>query len=312
MRTLVACLVVLSVAGCVDPLTERLRAGDVEPPRWQVGDWWEYRLTSEVYDTEATIRVVVANTTPTGFVMGVPADADAALPLLQHMPAIGFVRDDLAYDVHERRFSPLAWPLADGLEWETRWIDATVRLRANLENGTWNVTNAGHEDAADGIRYAIVYDPAARWLTSFTRTGADGRVRASVELVANGTGHVGELRAPGNIQVALLQSRTAGSTTGGSPAAPNPSFTLPATADTVLVGCLAGGAPGQYHAEVRSPTGVVCALDESIPPGDARMRAQVLEVDAQEGAWEARLLAVGPGSAVAEVLAYKTANYTLG
>ncbi|HVM44290.1 MAG TPA: hypothetical protein VM582_00040, partial [Candidatus Thermoplasmatota archaeon] len=90
------------------------------------------------------------------------------------------------------------------------------------------------------------------------------------------------------------------------------SFTTPPGTDTFLIGCLAGGAPGQYHAEVRSPQGVLCALDATIPPNDTRIRAQVVETDATNGTWEARLVAGGAGAATAEVLAWPTAYYTLG
>lgn len=307
---MVVLLVAIALAGCLDPLADRLRASDVEPPRWQIGDWWTYQLSSETFDMNAEITIVVANVTPDGYVLGVPADADATSPLLQHLPAIGPIRDDLSYDVHERRFEPLHWPLREEVAWETTWIAGTVHLEARLVNDTWNVTNDGFEED-DGIRYDIVYDPARGWFESFKRTGLDGRVRQLAEMTANGTGYQGEVRAPGSIDVLLLESRTRGSVAGTTPAPPNPSFTPSDAIDTLLVGCLAGGAPGQYHAEVRSPTGVICSLDHTVQPGDGLVRAQIVEAPMEAGAWEARLVALGSGSATAEVLGYATRTYTL-
>lgn len=309
MRT-VALLLALTLAGCLGPIEGRLRASDVEPPHWRVGDWWTYELTSQTFDTAGEVTLVVANATGDGYVLGVPADADVTAALLQHLPAIGPVRDDLSYEVHERRFEPLRWPLSDGLSWETTWITATVHLTAHIENETWNVTNDGFEEDDLG-RYDIVYDPARGAIASFARTGLDGRVRVKVEMTANGTGYVGDVRAPGNIEVVLLESRTRGTIAGTLPEAPNPNFTPREGIDTLLVGCLAGGAPGQYHAEVRSPTGVVCALDQSVAPGDSLIRAQIVEAPWEEGEWEARLAAIGTGSSTAEVLGYATQTYTL-
>ena len=311
MRLALALAALLLPAGCVAPLAERLRAGDVEEPRWSVGDWWTYAVASETIGLEGNVTVVVAEALGESYVLGVPAGAEANAALLYHMPAIGPVRRDLSWDVHGTPFEPARWPLRDGAEWGTTWIGASVRLTARLNGTVWSVSNVGQEQEA-GTRYDLVYDPAVKWFASFARTGLDGRVRQSIQLVESGTGFTGELRAPRSIEVALLESRTGGVLRGSAPAAPNPTFTAPEGADTLLVGCLAGGAPGQYHAEVRSPQGVVCSLDETLQPGDALTRAQVVEVDASDGAWEARLVGVGAGSATAEVLAWPALTYTLG
>jgi hypothetical protein len=302
-------LVALALAGCLAPLEDRLRAGDVEPPRWSVGDWWTYELSSEVYQTAANVTVVVANVTSEGYILGVPDGDDVTFALLQHLPALGPVREDLAWDVHETRFEPVKFPLEDDLTWDTTWITASVRLTARIDeaNGTWTITNEGFENDSR-MRYDITYDPDVGAITRFVRTGvgADTRVRQSLELVANGTGFDRPVRTFGTQQVALLESRTQGFVSPGGAAPPNPTFVPPTGTDTLLVACLAGGQPGQYHAEVRSPQGVVCQLDVTIQPGDAVQRAQALEVPVEDGQWEARLAAIGQGSSVAEVLAYST------
>lgn len=305
-----AIVAITMLSGCLAPIEERFRASEVEAPRWSVGDWWSYTLASDVYEVQGNITVVVTNVTDDGYILGAPADEDATVALLQHLPALGPVRNDLSYDVHETRFDPIRFPLEDGLTWETTWITADVRFAARLENGTWNITNDGHHEDA-GAWYNLTYDPAVGAFTRFARVGLDGRVRIAAEMFASGTNLTGDFRAPGNIRVALLESRTSGSVSGGMPTAPNPTFTAPEGAQTLLVGCLAGGAPGQYHAEVRSPTGVICQLDATFQPGEDVVRAQIVEAPAEEGAWEARLLAVGQGSATAEVLAYTAQTVTL-
>lgn len=306
-----ALAVAAGLAGCLTPYAERLRAQDVEEPRWNVGDWWTYAIQSETIDLGGEVTIVVAERLANGYVLGIPADAEANAALLYHMPPIGPIASDLSWDVHETRFEPARWPLSDGLEWDTTWISADVHLTARHNGTTWSINNSGHEQDA-GMRYDLVYDPGVKWFTSFVRTGLDGRVRQAMELTASGTNYTGTLRAPQFIEISLLESRTGGVLRGGTPAAPNPTFTPPAGADTLLVGCLVGGAPGQYHAEVRLGDGVICQLDETIQPGDATTRAQVVEIEAGEGPYEARLLGAGAGAATVEVLAWPTLNYTLG
>jgi hypothetical protein len=314
MRLAATLLVVLALAGCLDPLTGRLRASDVLPPEYEVGDWFEYRLTSELYDIDATVRLVVANRTASGYSLGYPVEdaAGATLPLLFHMPAIGPVTDELAYDVHEERFDPIQWPLEDGKEWETRWITADVRLTAREANGTWVINNSGYEDQAGNLLYEIEYDPAQRAISRFARVGVDGVVRQEITLVATGTNHTGEVVAPGNIRVLLLQTRTAGALSGGAPASPQVAFAVPEGVDTLLVGCIAGGAPGQYRTEVRNAQGVLCELDTTVAPGASGLQLQAVEVAAEGDGWAARLAAAGAGSATAEVLGYPTSVFTLG
>lgn len=304
----------LALAGCLDPITDSFRASDVQPPEWRVGDWWTYHLTSDTYGIDTTVTLVVANETPTGYAIGYPAAQaeNATLPLLFHMPAIGPVTEALAYDVHEERFEPIDWPLEDGKSWTATWIGADVRLTAHEENETWRINNTGHEDDAAGLRYEIVYDPTVGAITSFTRTGLDGVLRQGVELVERGTTFTGEIATVGNIRVVLLESRTEGSMAAGAPAVPQIAFAPPEGVDTLLVGCVAGGEPGQYHAEVRNAAGVVCALDTTVQPGAATLDLQVVEAPAEGDGWEARLAAVGQGSATAEVLGYASRVVTLG
>jgi hypothetical protein len=310
--TLLATLLLApSLAGCLDPITDRLRASDVEAPTWRVGDWWTYRLNSTTYDLDAEITIVVANVTPSGYVLGYPASMDATLPLLFHMPAIGPVSRELTYDVHERRFEPLQWPLDEGKTWTTTWISAEVTLELRQVDGKWRANNSATADAS-GLIYEIDYDPAAKAISRFTRVGHDGIVRQQVELVGNGTGHVGDVLAPGGIRVVLLASRTAGTMSGGAPTSPQTAFTPPEGVDTLLVGCIAGGAPGEYHAEVRTGAGVVCSVDATVPPGAATYQLQIVEAPADGAGWESRLVAIGQGSATAEVLGYATRIVTLG
>ena len=306
MRLAAPLALALVVAGCLTPITDRLRASDVEAPEWKVGDWWRYSLNSTTYALEGIeVTIVVANETPNGFVLGYAADDDATLPLLFHMPAIGPVTDTLAYDVHEIPFEPLQFPLEEGKEWTTTWIAGEVRLTARQENATWRVNNTGAE-ASGGLTYDLVYDPDARAITRFTRVGTDGVVRQNVQLVERGANFTGDVITITSPRVVLLESRTA------APGLPRVPFGPPEGVDTLLVGCIAGGQPGQYFAEVRTGAGVVCQVDRTNQPGATDFGLQVVEAPADAAGWEARLAAVGPGSATAEVLGYATRIVTLG
>lgn len=313
MRTTATLLAILLLTGCVSPITERLRAVDVEEPRWNVGDWWRYNVTSETLAVAGDVTVVVAEVLDNGYILGIP-DAEGDNPraaLLFHMPAIGPISNDLSWDVHETRFEPIRWPLSDGLEWDTTWITAEVHLQAHLNGTRWVINNSGHEQDA-GMAYELVYDPEAKWFSSFVRTGLDGSVRQAMTLLERGTNHTGALRAPQFIEVAFLDSRTQGVMTGGIPAAPNPTFTAPESADTLLVGCLAGGAPGQYRARVDAPSGqTICNLDLTVQ-AEGPAQAAIEERPYEDGAWATQMLALGQGSATVEVLAWPTLNYTLG
>lgn len=310
-RPVVLLAALLLTAGCLTPYVDRFRAGDVEEPVWNVGDWWTYEITSATTDVVGNVTVVVAEVRPDGYVLGIPDEAEANAALLFHMPAIGPVGRDLSWDVHETNFEPAQWPLDDGHSWDTTWIATDVHLTSRLNGTVWAINNTGFEQDAS-MKYELVYDPGVKWFTSFVRTGLDGVVRQSLQLTDSGTGYNGTLRAPQYVEVAFLESRSTGIVSGGLPAAPNPTFSPPANTDTLLVACLVGGGAGQYHAEVRLGDGVVCQLDETFPPGSTTTRTQILEVpgDANE-TWEARLVAGGPGSATAEVLAWRTLNFTL-
>lgn len=285
----------------------------MEPPRWEVGDWWTYRVTSDVYGTDAEVNVTVADVEGSVYLMGYPEGASPVDAMLFHMPAYGPVRDDLSWEVHGEQFRPADWPLEDGKEWDTKWISADVRFTAHLREGVWNITNAGREDTAGGLTYNLTYDPDVGWFTSFTRTDAAGALRQGIELVAYGHGAEDAVRAPTQIEVAFLESRTQGAfpAPGDLPASPNPTFARPEGNATLLVGCIIGGGPGRYQAEVTSPSGTVaCSRTDDVPTQDPNYRVHVVETANEAGSWTARLLAAGEGTATAEVLAYPTKAFS--
>lgn len=306
----------LALPGCVDAIDERLRAANVEPPRWEVGDWWTYRVTSDLYGTDAEVNVTVAEVNGSIYLMGYPDGSSPVDALLFHMPAYGPVRDDLSWEVHGEQFHPAAWPLEDGKEWDTKWISADVHFKAELIDGKWIISNAGFESAG-GLTYNLTYDPEVEWFTNFTRVDpATGALRQGIELIAHGQAGREPVRAPTQIEVVFLESRTGGAfpTTpapGVVPAPPTPSFTREEGNQTLLVGCIIGGAGGRYQAEVTSPSGTVaCSRTDDVPTQDPNYRVHVAEVPNEAGTWTTRLLALGQGSATAEVLAYPVKAFT--
>ena len=310
----VALTLALLLPGCVDAIDDRLRAGDVEPPRWEVGDWWTYRVTSDVYGTDLEVNVTVAERNGSTYLLGYPDAATPLEALLFHMPAYGPVRDDLSWEVHGEQFHPAAWPLEDGKEWDTKWISAEVHLTARLREGLWHISNEGYEDTAGGLTYRLTYDPAIGWFRNFTRTDAEGVLRQGYELVASGKDARGAVRAPTRIEVAFLDSRTQLAFQGapGAPTPPNPTFDRDEGNETLLVGCIIGGAPGRYQADVSAPSGTLaCSRADELPTQDATYRLHVAEVANEAGTWTARLVAGGSGQATAEVLAYPTRVYEL-
>lgn len=312
-----ATLAVLTVlAGCVQPAPsddEPAPPGPDGTPRWSVGDWWTYRFTSDIYDLTFEATLVVGNVTADGYLVGMPPGAYSLDTILFHVPPVGFLGRNLSYNVHDVLFEPLRFPLADNATWDTHWIlapvhftarEAEVKVPGGRQPG-FHVSNAGHEQASNRS-YELEYAPSVGWFTMYQRVDLDGRVRERIDLVGRGQGYTGPVRLLDGITMVYLDARTAASTSG-----PLASFTPASRLDTIFTACVFGDAAGQYSVEVRTPTKAACAASGTLTPGDTVRRIVMAEVPNEPGTWQARYTALGPGSAIAEVMGYRSSTVTL-
>lgn len=288
-------------------------------PSWAVGDWWTYRFASEIYPREVEATIVVGEANADGYLVGMPAEDYALDAILFHLPPVGAVRRDLAWDVHGTVFEAFRWPLADGAAWDAQWISSTAGLSAKsaditVANATergFRITNEGREEDAFGRAFALEYSPSARALSAYSRTDPDGRVRESLALLDFGRGWTGDLRVISNLTVVAIESRTAAALSGEEPAPPVVPFDADDSFDALLVACVFGGAPGWYAASVASPSRPACLESGFVQPGGLAMRAVANEVANEAGTWSIELAAAGQGSATAEVLGYDVRDASL-
>ncbi|HLE96751.1 MAG TPA: hypothetical protein VI997_05205 [Candidatus Thermoplasmatota archaeon] len=323
VRPSAAAFAVILLAGCAAPVPRPSVSdlGDgvgVDAPDWRVGDWWTYHLTSDVYAKDLEVTLVVGRAGPTGYAVGMPAEDYATDAILFHMPPTGTISRALSYDVHDVPFEPLRFPLADGDAWETAWAATAIELAAHgadvrTPSGTERGFVVSNEAAKDkhGRDFRLEYAPSVGWFASYERAFLDGRALERLELVKHGRGFTGEVRLLEGIDVVLLEARSGVVLRAGVPASPVLDFTPDAALDTLLVACVYGGGPGTYRAEVRSPTGEVCATEGTVAADDLVVRTVAREVANEPGAWRATLASAGSGNAVAEVLGYRASSQTL-
>lgn len=321
----VLALVATALSGCIGTSETDLgttgATGDdlVQAPEWRVGDWWTYHFTSDVYGKDFQATLVVGEVTGDGhYLVGMPADDFQDDVLLFHMPPTGRLDAGLAYDVHDLQFDPFDFPLVDGTTWTTQW--ATTPLVLTAERGTietpggktdgYAISNGGQvEDAGRAVE--LTYAPSVGWFVTHERAYPDGRVLERIELVDHGRDHQGDVRVIDDIGIVLLEARSTVALGGDPVGTPVLTFDPDDRYTHLMLGCVVGGAPGHYTAEVQGPSGA-CTHNRQIDPGDSTFHTVAVEIANADGEWEARMVAGGQGLAVAEVLGYASWTVAIG
>lgn len=279
-----------------------------EPPTWEVGDWWTLRLDRPLWDEPLTVTRVVAAVEGDTYVMGVPADEWDARLAFVHVPGLGEVNQgNLSYDMHDRDFRPVDFPLTDGKTWQTTHdgveVDATV---TGLEDGKAQI------HFCCNMSVTATYDPSI---------GALERLEAELygyEVLDHGSGYEGEIGIPRGQDLVLLTGAFYGVVGFGlEPGLPVSTVEVSDGYDRMMLAQLAGPldtvdkpASGVYVERAEAPDGTT--YETTNGPTDTRWSENVWEVQAPGGTWTFEHVAAGLGLAVSEGIAYDWVEVELG
>jgi len=135
-----------------------LNATTEKAPRLAEGEWWRIRFDSS--QTGETIEVVrvVANATPTGYIIGMPHEGWLKEAIAFHAPAFGDVALDLSYNTHNVKFEPVRFPLKEGATWETEF--ALTPYTATVESADMYTASIYLEGPADNSPQAPIMQAA--------------------------------------------------------------------------------------------------------------------------------------------------------
>lgn len=305
----------LPLSGCLvdEPTAPPLEA----PPAWQVGDWWTYHVRHVGTAYEAEVTVVVADVRDGMALVGMAPGPDFHWALITHVPMLGAVdTGTLAWQVHDRVFEPVRFPLAEGAAWTTQWMRG-----GELSARVVSVSGDAAEIRVEGDwSMAARYDGAVGALSDLVIDGY-----AQVHLRDHGHGYRGEVVVPEDLSLAWYPVRFAGVFDRDlAPAPPVHEEMLAGDADEVTFALIAGTTDlpgplsetgtavpvvpaGAFRVQVDAPDGASWVLDAS---GVGVGRPLVVEHHpAVPGTWTMTLLAAGQGEAAVEAFAYKRGVY---
>jgi hypothetical protein len=164
--------------------------GTAAPPTWRVGDWWNYTFTA---GSGGGATVVVSGETSADYVMDTDSQSTAFFNAREDISYLGPVRKaDLAGSQGTQRVEFLRWPLRAGENWTTTWDGEERRIEVT------RVAPDGVTDLAsrrlDGRLHATyTFDPAARWMRSWTFHDDAGEPAFAAELASSGGNFTGTL-----------------------------------------------------------------------------------------------------------------------
>lgn len=279
----------------------------VDPPTWEVGEWWEIRLTSPLGDQEVTFTRVVAGLEGEDYLIGQPRDAWSKEAVLFHTPGLGEVApEDLSYEVHDVRFHPLAFPLTDGKEWETAFEGAPVTAQASV-----NPDDTVEIWYCCGANITATYDPGLGALSELTVEGL-----LHYEVIDHGYDHNGVVTVPHGHDLVFVHGRVASVLDLTlQPAPPVEEIELSDDYGRITFAQIVGpinlvqpptdlpGASSLYSERVTGPDGTVYET-QHLPTDGRDLSIQIFETTELGGTWQLEHLAAGPGIAFTEGIAY--------
>lgn len=284
------------------------------PPKWKRGEWWAIEMRDEFVGATHTTTRVVAGAEANDYLVGMPTHDFSNAIMVFHIPGFGQVgKADHSFEIHDCMFKPLEFPLELDKKWNTQFecrnVEATV---VDIDGHRAFIEMVGNSDII-----TIVYDAELRAISHMRKEGY-----GSYEVVNHGyqfhldkPGMQGQVTVPHMHDVIFQHGRIGGAIWQGgdlplplSPQVPWDEVVVDTTYDRVsfaiILGNLVPGAAGGYYKETATaPDGTVFEL-EMMPDEGQAFKIQDFRHDNPGGVWRFDHLALGPGIAMAEGIAY--------
>lgn len=273
-----------------------------KPPSWERGEWFEFTVTEELSNSQASYSTkrVVAGFEGDNYLVGMPSEAFSDEIMVLHVPGFGRVgMEDLSFEMHDNRWQPLDFPLTDGKSWQTTWQTAPVTATAFIESPTTAVI----EMVGQNQFINVTYD---------AELGAISRIEAAgygtVEVTDHGYNHTGIVTVPHQHDLIFFNGRIAGAVNfNQEPAPPIETLDVDSTYDRVsfaiILGTLLPDAPsGLLMERATAPDGSVYEASMVSPSGG--LTVSYFSHDDPGGEWSFEHVAAGPGIVLIEGIGY--------
>lgn len=278
------------------------------PPKWVPGEWWRYHFTSPLTGVDVEFIKVVGAVDGETYVVGMPHEGWYKEAVVYHTPCFGDVRAaDLGCRAHNIEFQPLQFPLTDDATWVTQFerppdLTASVKVLSPTE------AEITFTDADGNVHIRQIYDATIHEVRLFQHD------IAVYEIVEHGYGFEGWITIPRGEQLVFEHGRvgapvvSVGSPIGGGPVGPPVESVEIAGGFNRLSFILAVGnlgiAPveaGTYRERASAPDGTEYVLEAT---GPANLAIEFYEHADPDGVWDLEHVALGPGIAFIEGIAY--------
>ncbi|HLF16378.1 MAG TPA: hypothetical protein VI796_02970 [Candidatus Thermoplasmatota archaeon] len=163
---------------------DEVAAMGLEPPVWEVGDWWNY--TS---DQIGLFTVVVTGETATDWFLDTDNQGLAFSNALYDLSLLGEIRkSDFAGSQGSDRPEYFQWPLVDGATWPLELDSQQLTVTATDEGEGLFLLEARNET---GLYMSYTYDGNVGWLRDLVFYNLDGSESFAVHPADAGHGYVG-------------------------------------------------------------------------------------------------------------------------
>ncbi len=287
-------------------------------PQWKLGEYWTYHIVDGFTGHEYDVTRVVAGTDGANYLVGFPLEAFSNDILIFHIPGYGDVsQTDLSFEVHDKTFAPLKFPLEGTNQWPTQFEgrDGTVTVE-KAEGGKADFSASG-----SGWTMTYTYDAEAGEVTKLNYPGY-----ASYEVTKHGYNYAGLVRVPHAHDLIFFNGRVAGALDVNLQPSTSPTSETVQIAPgydhlafTIIVGNLFNVLPGTtmanpssegyYSEKVTSPNGTVFQVVST--PADPALKLQFFGTGEPTGTWTLEHIAAGPGQAFVEGIGYHSIDVSL-